>query len=242
MRPTFHEVAKRFNRLFKRFDEENIEAITLVFYDFIKIAYYHLQKKLQKNPQNTHPLILKDTDVTKLLKIIHYFHTHNETHKADTYELKQCFGNFTEDDAKKFFLGCVLGDTKDLFGREIHISKDSIQFMYKDENEKHNIKSESYKSIRGKRLPWIRHTIKNSTNIYTRIDKKSYREIMYINKYKIEVPDKQWREGYWVVIVKKRKKDKMSPYQFKTAFSVTKYNSLLSRLAKYLPVTEVSNV
>jgi len=43
-----------------------------------------------------------------------------------------------------------------------------------------------------------------------------------------------------VVIVKKNKKDRVSPYNFRTAFPIFKYNNLLNRLERYQPILYVN--
>jgi len=240
---TQEEITKKLRQIAKIHTFKNAQTISHIFYDVFKGAYYALKRK--KSGIVVHdniPIILKRTEVTRLVKLIDYHHSNDKTFTAD-HTLCQCFGiNFTEDDALIFFERYVEGDTHDKFGRAIRIDlEDGIKFMYKNPSTKlHEIKSEYYQPWRGKRLPWIRHTLYNSTNIYTRIDGND-RELMYISKYNLPSYDEHGNKHYWVVIVKKNKKDKVSPYQFKTAFSIFKYNNLLSRLERYDPIIYVQN-
>jgi len=235
---TQEEMVKKLRAIAKVHAFENAQVISHIFYDVFKIAYYALERKKKGlKTSSAFPVILKRKQVTRLVKLIDYHHTHDKTFTAD-HELTQCFGpNFTEADALKFFEHYVEGDTTDKFGRQIHIDlEDGIKFMYKNyETSRHEVKTEYYLPYRGKRLPWIRHTLHNSTNIYTRID-KNQREIMYICKYDLPSYDKDDNKCYWVVIVKKNKKDKVSPYYFRTAFAMFRYNNLLKRLERYQPI------
>jgi hypothetical protein len=79
------------------------------------------------------------------------------------------------------------------------------------------------------------YTIRHTRSIYTRIDKKD-REIMYIGGFKGGF---RGHDCHMAVIARKYRKDKVSPYVFKTAFLMGKYNALLKRLEKYTPIKDV---
>ncbi len=241
---TQEEIIKKLRSVARVHSFENAQTICHIFYDVFKIAYYALERKKKGlQGQDKIPVILKRREITSLVKLIDYHHVNDKTCVPD-HELTQCFGpDFSEDDALKFFEAYVEGDTKDKFGRPIHIDlEDGAKFMYKNYDTKiHEMKPEYYLPHRGKRLPWIRHTLHNSTDIYTRIDKEQ-REIMYVCKYNLPDYDNEHNKCYWIVIVKKNRKDKIAPYEFKTAFAVIKYNSLLKRLERYQPIIDISGV
>ncbi|PIV39244.1 MAG: hypothetical protein COS29_03645 [Candidatus Omnitrophica bacterium CG02_land_8_20_14_3_00__42_8] len=241
---TQEEIIKKLRSVARVHSFENAQTICHIFYDVFKIAYYALgRKKKGLQDQDKIPVILKRREITSLVKLIDYHHVNDKTYVPD-HELTQCFGpNFSEDDALKFFEAHIEGNTKDKFGRPIHIDlEDGAKFMYKNYDTKiHEMKPEYYLPHRGKRLPWIRHTLRNSTDIYTRIDKEQ-REIMYVCKYNLPDYDNEHNKCYWIVIVKKNRKDKIAPYEFKTAFAVIKYNSLLKRLERYQPIIEIPGV
>ncbi len=238
---TQEEITKKLCGIAKMHVFENAQTVCHIFYDVFKIAYYAIdRKKKGLKAQSDFPAILKRKEITRLVKLIDYYHAHDKTFNVD-HELKQCFGqNFTESDALKFFEHYVEGDTVDKFGRRIHIDlDDGVKFMYKNyEANIHEMKPEYYLPYRGKRLPWIRHTIHNSTNIYTKID-GNQREIMYLCKYDLPNYDNENNKCYWVVIVKKNSKDRVAPYNFRTAFTIFKYNNLLKRLERYQPILDV---
>lgn len=241
---TQEEITKKLRSIAKLHSFENAQTICHIFYDVFKIAYYAIERKKKGIRANSKfPVIIKRKEITRLVKLIDYHHINDKVYTVD-HELTQCFGsNFSEENALKFFETYVEGDTKDKFGRPINIDlEDGVKFMYKNyDTNMHEKETEYYLPYRGKRLPWIRHTIHNSTNIYTKID-GAQREIMYISKYDLPNYDGEDNKCYWVVIVKKYSKDQIAPYNFKTAFTIFKYNILLKRLERYQPIIEMPGV
>lgn len=144
-------------------------------------------------------------------------------------------------DAVNFFDRYVEGEVQDKAGRRMTIdAEDGLRFMYKEQGTaRHVVDPRNYQPHRGKRLPWIKHTITHTVNVYTRADSDD-RELMYVHKYRI-APNMGGHLHYWVVIAKKNKRDRESPYKFKTAFPVFKYNSLLRRLERYEPADAMPN-
>jgi len=240
---TQEEIVKKIKTVAGVHHFDNAQAISQIFYDVFKISYYAVKRKekgLRTAP--AFPEILNRKEITKLVKLIDYHHVNNKEFVAE-HSLIQCFGSqFTEADALKFFEKYVEGKVEDQFRRRIDIDlEDGIKFMYKNyQNQMHEVKSEYYLPHRGKRLPWIRHTIQNTKNIYGRIDGRDL-EIMYVCRFKLPKLDEEGGECYWVVIAKKYRKDKTSPFKFKTAFPMFKYNELLRRLERYEPITEFQN-
>jgi len=237
---TEEEIIRKLRSVGKLHDFKNAQTLCHIFYDVFKTAYYALKRKKENLKQVNVPIVLNRKEITRLVKLIDYYHSNDKSFNVE-HELSQCFGpNFSEDDALKFFEIFVEGDTKDKFGRLIHIDlEDGMKFMYKNyEKKTHEMKSEYYQPQRGKRLPWIKHTIHNSTNIYTKIDGIN-REIMYLCKYNLPNYGNESNKCYWAVIVKKNRKDKIAPYEFKTAFPVFNYNRLLKRLERYNPIIEI---
>ena len=237
------QISKKLHQVARDHHFVNGQTISHIFYDVFKLAYYALKrKKAGIRIQPSIPITLKRTEITRAVRIVDYHHSNDKTFTAD-HELCQCFkGTFTENDALKFFEKFVEGETQDKFGRRVYIDlEDGVKFMYKNPlTERHEMKSEYYKSDRGKRLPWIKHALHNTTNIYTCIDGDE-REIMYLAKYDLPSYDDQSNKHYWAVIVKKNKKDRASPYKFKTAFPIFDYNNLLARLERYDPIIYVQN-
>ncbi|MDD5195357.1 MAG: hypothetical protein PHQ96_06785 [Candidatus Omnitrophica bacterium] len=241
---TEEEIVKKLRDIARTHEFTNARTIAHVFYDVFKISYYALKRKKEGlKDSSLSPITLKRKEITRLVRLIDYHHSNDTTFMAE-HDLTQCFGaQFTEGEALRFFDEYVEGLTKDRFGRSIHIDIDhGAKFMYKNPiTGRHEVESRYYLPHRGKRLPWIKHTLHHSQNIYTRVDGEE-REIMYICKYDLPFPDIEQTKCYWVVIVRKNRKDKIAPYNFRTAFPVFKYNNLLVRLERYRPIIEEPGV
>ncbi len=237
---TQEEIIKKLRSIAKIHSFDVVHRISSVFYDVLKISFYALQRKIEGlRERPTGPVVLSTNEITKLFKLIHYHHSQNHIHLVSN-ELTECFGrNFIEADALSYFEKKVEGNISDKFGRQIFVSlDDGIKFMYKNQDTgKHEIDSKYYLPYRGKRLPWIQHTLKNSKNIYTRTD-GSDQELMYVNQYDLPDYDGQGSKCFWIVILRRYKKDRVGPFKFKTAFAIFKYNNFLKRIERYRPITE----
>ena len=220
--------------------ESNQHIMARIFYDSIKMAYYRVKRKTERSKTHyTGEIILKEREVARILRTVHYLHVNNRVYTA-SHELIQCFGKFFKDEgpAVRFFEEFVEGKVQDKFGRTVIINlEEGLRFMYKDPNtQRHIVSPENYVPSRGKRLPWIKHTIAKTKNIYRRIDKKQ-EELLYINQYEIELKEQDNVRCYWLVVAKKNKKDKVGPYRFKTAWPIhqNKYNRLLKIIEGFDP-------
>lgn len=236
------EIDKQLLRIMGVHTPQNAAMLVRLFYDTTKIAYYALQRKIEtllegrRRPKRK-DIRLRRTEITRLLRLVDFHYSKTGCYDA-CHELTQCFGwKFTEADACKFFEQYVEGETKDRQGRVVLIDLDAFKFMYKDpKTGGHDVSPENYVPSRGKRLPWIRHTIRNTDAIYERVVRED-REIMYVAEYKIPFGDGKFDFFYWLVIASKYRKDRVGPFKFRTAFFVMPngYNSFLKRLETYGP-------
>jgi len=236
---TIEEIIYKLRRISKVHSFSDFKIISQIFYDVIKTTYYAIVRKKEGLRGRDVIITLKRKEITKVVKLIDYHYCKESVYKAE-HELVQCFGpSWSEGDALRFFEEFVEGLVEDKHGRKVMIDlDDGVKFMYKDKKTgKHDLKSENYLPTRGKRLPWIRHTIINSSEIYTKQDKTD-KEIMYVNKYELPNFDEESNKCYWLVIAKKYCKDKVNPYRFKTAFPIFKesYNGFLKRIERYEPI------
>jgi hypothetical protein len=198
--------------------------------------------------RNGRPIDLSRVEVAALFNNLQYHHS-NDKEVAMNSPLDECYrSGFNGAAADQWYLDNLLGQTlMDKFGRKIEFDEHGGLFLYKtreDEPElqKHVKDPSNYRSYRGRKLPWIPHTIKNTTNIYERIDEYDNLELMYVNKYAIPPHIKDELPKMWyVVIVKKYRKDTNSPFRFKTAFPISRYNGFLKRLTQYRPVTKIKD-
>lgn len=177
---------------------------------------------------------LSRKNISEIIRLLTYFHSNDSryTEIANKSPLAQCyFPEFTEDDAWTYVQHFICGTHKDKYGIEIKFTDDFVKCLYKDEEGKHVKESENYNPYRGKRLPLILDTLKNTENVLVRIDERENLERMYLNRYK----DFSGNEYYFVVIAEKYFKDKTSPFIAKTAFPIFRYNDILRRIEKYKP-------
>ena len=234
------EIEKKLREICQAHHFENAQTICHIFYDVLKVCHYAVKRKidgLRPYKKKKAKILLKRREITRVVALIDYHHSNDQCWNVKD-QLGVCLGKwYKEGDALKFFESYVEGKVADKRGREILVDlEDGVKFMYKNpKTGGHEIKKEFYIPSRGKRLPWIKHTLQNTNNVYIHEDDK-WREIMYINKYHQTLLYEEAQKCYWIVIVKKNRKDKIAPYKFKTAFPVFKYNSLLQRLERYQPI------
>lgn len=201
---------------------KNSERIARVFYDATKIVYER-QKRLKK-PQ------LKMKEVSSALILAETLHSQAFRFEA-TGHLAANFGKFGEDKALKYYEDNVMGTVKDIYGRDIVIDEDGMRSLYKEpESGKHIVDPENYEEGRGKRLPWIRHTLQNSPAIYLseeRISGVFRRSFIYSAIVSIPLDPKP-QVSYFVAIVRERKNGTL---HFITAYSMLQINKFLSIIA-----------
>ena len=212
---------------------KDAQTIAHIFYDVFKIAFLAIKRKKKGNSLNASIVGLKRKDVTRVVKLIDYHHPRDITFVVEGALSEGFVKSFDEGKSLEYFEDVVEGEHFDKHGRRIKIDlENAVKFMYKNPNTgKHEINSKYFKKERGQRLSWIKHTIENTKNIYTRIDGQD-KEIMYVSKYEFTHINGN-PKNYWVVITKKYKKDRIGSYKLKTAFPVFKYNSLLARIERY---------
>jgi hypothetical protein len=234
------EAERRLRRMMRMHEKPNELMLTRLFYDATKLAHCALKRKTEDLRIRRRRLIkLRRAEITRLLRLIHYHYSCTPSFEVRRdHDLSQCFGwDFTETNALKFFEEFVEGTIIDRQGLRIQIDLDGMKFMYKDKQTgEHKVSSEHYSQIRGKRLPWIRHTIQKSAAIYHRFEDDDV-EIMYVAEYRVPIDGDKFEPNHWIVIVRKLRKDQASPFRFTTAFLIMprKYNSLIRRLERYEP-------
>jgi len=203
---------------------KNADRLVQVFYDATKIVYER-QKRLKK-PE------LKMKEIASALLIAERVNS-NQFHFAATDALAECFGSIDEDTALDYYQNKVMGEVIDKFGRKITIDEDGMLSLYKDrETGKHISKSENYEEVRGKRLPWIRHTLMNSESVYISeetIAGAFRRSFLYTAVVSVPMTtDPQ----YYVVVVRQSKSTDDFTYTFLTAYTMLKRNRFLQILEK----------
>jgi hypothetical protein len=226
------KLLKAISRVSKFLDKDSFLDISKIFYDTVKISTLRLTRKKVKGKQKRQKCSLSKSNITSIVKLLHFFHTNNKYVKLKVNsKLAGCYHpNFNEGDALKYFERFLEGKTfTDKLNDQIYFPTDFYRSLYKDKLGRHIKKEEYYVKARGKRLPLIEHTILNTSNIYQTIDSQNTIEKMYVHRY----VDQFNTTFYMVVIATKNKKDKTNPHRAKTAFPIFKYNDILRRIEKY---------
>jgi hypothetical protein len=199
---------------------KNEQRLVRIFYDATKIVYER-QKRWNK-PQ------LKVKEVSSALTLADTLHAQPFRFEASG-TLAENFGTFDESSAWEYYETKVMGGVNDQHGRAIIIDDDGVKSLYKDHvSGKHTIASENYEEGRGKRLPWIRHTLCNSTSIYeleetvAGIFRRTY---LYSAIVSIPVTTKP---QYYLVVVRQGKNDIL---RMVTAYSIFKRNKFLAAIS-----------
>ena len=221
-------IAEFLARISRLITHQNVLKTSQIFYDTLKLVLYRLRSKCEKTGKKIDEVALKDKEITGFLRIIDYFHTNIRTIEVDG-PLRELFGEGpTESECWKFFEKFVEGEVNDKFGRRINVDPESLKFMYKDLTGKHIVKTESFRETRGKRLPWIRKTIQDSSCIFRRIENNN-EQLMYIMRYLIRHKAGETIDSF-IVVVSKNRQAKNSPYEFKTAYSFGSYNRVIKKI------------
>lgn len=200
---------------------KNADRLVRVFYDATKIVYER-QKRLKK-PE------LKMKEIASALLIAERVNS-AQFHFAAAGPLAECFGSIDETQAMDYYWVKVMGEVTDKFGRKISIDEDGALSLYKEpKTGKHVAKTENYEEMRGKRLPWIRHTLTNSESIY--ISEETIagvfrRSLLYTAVVSVAATTEP---QYYVVVVRQAKN---GDYIFLTAYTMLKRNRFLQILEK----------
>jgi hypothetical protein len=198
---------------------KNAERLTQVFYDAAKIVYER-QKRLKK-PQ------LKMKEVSSALVLADIVQSQSY-HCEAVGKLAENFGPvFAEATALDYYEQKVIGQVQDIHGRTISIDEQGMKSLYKDPvSGEHQVSSENYEQVRGKRLAWIHPTLKNSNAIYVSeemVDGTFRRTFLYTAIVSIPLDPKPAVE-YYVVVVRE---DKNGNLRFVTQYSMVKKNRFL---------------
>jgi len=206
----------------------NAERVARVFYDAIKIVYarqQRLNKKQLKMKEISSALVLAETIHSKLF------------HFDALGELASLFGSCNEDRAYAYFEASVAGTVTDKLGRAVIIDEDGLLSIYKDsETGKHTCSTENYEPSRGKRLPWIRHTLLNCEAVYAKdeqIGGKFQRSFVY--PATVSVPTQEGPKTEYYVLIARQKKGS-ADLKMVTAYSVFKRNRFLKLMEPFMLV------
>jgi hypothetical protein len=199
---------------------KNEERLLRIFYDATKIVYERQER--WKKPE------LKMKEISSALMLADSLHSQPFRFEASG-ALAENFGVFDEDSALAYYETKVMGAVKDHHGSAIVIDEDGVKSLYKDHvSGKHTVASENYEEGRGKRLPWIRQTLCNSTSIYEleeRVEGIFRRTYLYSAIVSIPITTKP---QYYLVVIREGKNDIL---RMVTAYSIFKRNKFLAAIS-----------
>jgi len=212
--------------------KKNKDRCVRVFYDATKIVLVR-QGKLKKAE-------LKPKEISSAMVLADTLYSQPFQFNAIDELAENFGGDFPEEKAWDYFDKKVLGEVQDIYGRKIVIGNDVIKSLYKDpETGAHEILSENYEQGRGKRLPWVRHTLGNSGAIYVAEEqiKGTFRRTFLYSAIatiplKAAKPDIQ----YYIIPVRE---DKNKNLRMITAYSMSKRNRFISIIALCKPYVHV---
>jgi hypothetical protein len=206
--------------------KDNHERCIRIFYDTTKVVHYRQDR--QNKPR------LKHNQISSALLLVDFYHS-SMFRFTSSGALSCNFGDCPEGKALAYYGNSVVGAVADVHGRKIVIEDAGLRSLYKEKGTgKHEIDSENYESIRGKRLPWIRHVLTNSRSIY-QADAyphgKLRRSYLYASLVSIPVSGGP-ANTYFIVVVFENPNGLLT---FVTAYPIDRHNGFLKRIEECTP-------
>ena len=224
----FQLTFERFDTLMKSgaLEKQNHERCIRIFYDAAKIVHYR-QERFTK-PQ------LRMNQIASALTLVEFYHS-SMFRFVSSGALACNFPDCPEDKAITYFGNSVTGTVADAFGRKVEIEDGGMRSLYKEQHTgKHEVAAENYESIRGKRLPWIRHTLTNTKSVYqadATIKGKFRRSYLYASLVSVPLVVGP-AVSYFVVVVSE---DPNGHLRFLTAYPIDRHNKFLKRIEECAP-------
>jgi hypothetical protein len=224
----FQLTLERFDTLMKSgvLKKQNHERCVRIFYDAAKIIHYR-QGRLDKDQ-------LRMNQIAAALTLVEFYHS-SMFRFVSSGPLACNFPDCPEDRAIAYFGNSVTGIVADAFGRKVEIEDGGMRSLYKDQHTgKHAVAAENYEPIRGKRLPWIRHTLCNTKSIFqaeATIHGKFRRSYLYSSLTSIPLAIGP-ADSYFVVVVVE---DPNGHLRFVTAYPIDRHNKFLKRIEECTP-------
>jgi hypothetical protein len=192
--------------------------------EVMQLVEYKLEK-LSPRELNTDAL-------TALIKTLLFHHRNGYTFACEG-DLAQFLGGICEKTAEDYFRKSVVGAVFDKLGQRINIWKKALRHLYKDRVGGHTVAPEYFQSSRGKRLPWIRHVLINSTEVYEEPGRGRHGKpnLVYVGQTVLGA-DRPKYSQYFLVFVESNRSQKLG---FLTAFHVYDRKDFLKSLAGWTP-------
>lgn len=207
------------------FSRQNAEKVARVCYDAARLVYER-QKQMGKSQ-------LKTREVSDALLLAETLHSSAFRFVAEGL-LAHLFGSSCDEQkALDYFCQCVMGTVTDKYGRKVEIDEDGMRSLYKDPvSGTHDMAPENYEEVRGKRLPWIRHTLEKSDAVYVEDEPVGRtgirRKYLYTAIATIPLQRQPEQTSYYVVVVREGKNQLL---RMVTAFSMFDRSGFLHAIA-----------
>lgn len=223
-----NDPVEKLNALLKSstFSRQNAEKVARVCYDAARLVHER-QKALGKSE-------LKTKEISTALTLAETLHSNAFRFVAEGALAHLFGGDCDENTALDYFAQSVIGTATDKFGRKIEIDEDGMKSLYKDPaSGAHEVESGNYEEVRGKRLPWIRHTLENSECVYVEEEPIGRtggvrRKYLYTAIVTIRLKNQPEQTSYYVVIVREGRNQIL---RMVTAFSMFDRDGLLHAIA-----------
>jgi hypothetical protein len=208
----------------KNFSHQTAERVARVCLDAARLAYERL-KQMKKTD-------LKAKEMSAIVVLAETLQSSPFRFVAEGV-LAELFGQeCDENTAVSYFIEKVLGPVTDKYGRKIEIDEDGLRSLYKDPDTGwHEQTSENYEEVRGKRLPWIRYTLQNSSAVYVveeLVGRSGVRrKFLYTATVTIKLQAGE-KTSYYLVVVKEGKNDLL---RLVTAYSMFERSGFLHAIA-----------
>ena len=192
--------------------------------DLFELVDYKLQKQNSRE--------LKRDALINLVRTL-VFHHLNSYSFACEGNLAQFLGGIDEPAALDYYNKSVVGAVLDKLGQRIDIWKYAVRHLYKDRAQGHTIAPEFFQMNRAKRLPWIRHVLLNSTEIYQEPGRGRFGKpnLVYVGQTTVGADRPKYAQ-YFLVFVESNRSQKLG---LLTAFHVDKYKDFMRLLADWIP-------
>ena len=145
--------------------------------------------------------------------------------------------NLSQDEALEYYLRKIPKGSKDKYGRIVTLGDKVFDSLFKDPFTGKKIKTdENFQRSRAKRLPWIKYTLENATQIYELNEDNwitYYYVMQFLIRYKDEVTKKYENKVNNYLIVTKKKAG--SPMSFVTAYTPDNELELLKKICRSRP-------
>jgi hypothetical protein len=176
--------------------------------------------------------VLKKHTLIKVVRTL-LFHHRNCYRFACDGHLAQFLAGVDEPTALDYYNNSIVGAVYDKLGQRIDIWKYGVRHLYKDMAGGHTVAPEFFQTSRGKRLPWIKQVLINSTEIYEEPGRGRFGKpnLAYVGQTIIGADEPKYTQ-YFLVLVESNRSRKLG---FVTAFHVEEHKDLLKLLAAWTP-------